>query len=259
MKHFECDNYGVLTEYIGSKIECVGENAIQLVQTVLTQSYEDDFKLGNRCYNTPAQPGMVLMHPVKGKEVLKPEDQTTLRSGVGKLMYQMQYSRPDIAQAVQELARYMSCEKLKTHEAMKRCIRYVLCTRKVGLLWKPSQKWNGSNKHQFCIRGKSNSDYAKDTQTRHSVSGYVEYHEDAPTMHRSAQKTVAISSCKAELNAAVLCEQDMMYQRNTLESIGLKVVLPMILEMDNKGATNLVNSFSVEGYTRHIDIKQCFL
>jgi hypothetical protein len=81
---------------------------------------------------------MVLMHPVKGKEVLKPEDQTTLRSGVGKLMYQMQYARPDIAQAVQDLVRYMSWGNLKILEAMQRCMRYVLCTREAGLLLKPS-------------------------------------------------------------------------------------------------------------------------
>jgi hypothetical protein len=51
----------------------------------------------------------------------------------------------------------------------------------------------------------------------------------------------------------------MMYQKNTLESIGLKAELSMILEMDNKGAVNLVNSFSVRGRTQHINIKQCFL
>ncbi len=72
-------------------------------------------------------------------------------------------------------------------------------------------------------------------------------------------KTVALSSCKAELNAAVLCVQDMMYQKNTLESIGLKVELPMNLEMDNKEAVNLINSFSVGGCMQHIDVKQCFL
>ncbi len=33
----------------------------------------------------------------------------------------------------------------------------------------------------------------------------------------------------------------------------------MILEMDNNGAVNLVNSFSVRGHTRHINVKQCFL
>jgi hypothetical protein len=51
----------------------------------------------------------------------------------------------------------------------------------------------------------------------------------------------------------------MMYQRNILGSIRLKVELPMILEMDNKGAVNLVNSFSVGGRTQHIHVKQCFL
>jgi hypothetical protein len=123
MKQFKCDNWGVLTEYIGNKIECVGEDGIQLVQTVLTQSYEDEFELGNRCYNKPAQPGMVLMRPVKGEEVLKPEDQIMLRPGVGKLMYQMQYLGPDIAQAVQDLAWYMSCGNSKTLEEMGRCMR----------------------------------------------------------------------------------------------------------------------------------------
>ena len=29
--------------------------------------------------------------------------------------------------------------------------------------------------------------------------------------------------------------------------------------MDNKGAVDLINSFSVGGRTRHIDVKQCFL
>ncbi len=79
-------------------------------------------------------------------------------------------------------------------------------------------------------------------------------------MYRSAtQKTVALSSCKAELNTAVLCVQDMIYGKNLLESIGLKVQLPTILEMDNKGAVDLINSFSVGGCTHHIAVIQCFL
>ena len=138
MEQFKCDDCGELTEYIRNKVERVGEDAIQLVQTVLTQSYEDEFNLGSKCYNMPAQPGTVLMHPGQGKEVLNSGDQTTLRSGVRKLMYQMQYWRPDIAQAVQDLARYMSCGNSKMLEAIKRCMRYVLCTREAGLLLMPS-------------------------------------------------------------------------------------------------------------------------
>jgi hypothetical protein len=51
----------------------------------------------------------------------------------------------------------------------------------------------------------------------------------------------------------------MIYQKNMLESIGLKVEFPMVLEMDNRGAINLINSFSVGVRTRHINVKQCFL
>ncbi len=63
-----------LTEYIGNKIERVGEDVNRLVQAVLMQSYEDEFELGKRCYNTPTQPGTVLMHPTEGKEVLSATD-----------------------------------------------------------------------------------------------------------------------------------------------------------------------------------------
>jgi hypothetical protein len=100
----------------------------------------------------------------------------------------------------------------------------------------------------------------KDMQTRQSISGYMVFLEDAPVMHRSAmQKTVALLLCKAELNAAALCVQDMLYAKNLIELIGLKVELPMKLEINNKEVVDLINSFSVGGCTRHIEGKQCFL
>ena len=33
----------------------------------------------------------------------------------------------------------------------------------------------------------------------------------------------------------------------------------MILEMDNKGAVDLANNWSIGGRTRHVDVRQCFL
>ena len=41
--------------------------------------------------------------------------------------------------------------------------------------------------------------------------------------------------------------------------LGLKAKLPMILEMDNMGAVDLPNNWSVGGRTRHVDVQQCFL
>jgi hypothetical protein len=84
--------------------------------------------------------------------------------------------------------------------------------------------------------------------------------EDAPVMFKSStQKLVALSVCKAEQSFGVLCTQDMLYCKNVLESMGLKVKLPMLLKMDNKGAVYLANNWSVGGQTRHVDVRQCIL
>ncbi len=108
MKQFKCNDCGRLEEYIGNKIENVGDDATQFVQMVLLQSYSNEFKLGKKCFNTPATPGTVLKKSAEDGKVLDGEDQTILRFGIRKLMYHMQYLRPDIAQAVRDLARHMT-------------------------------------------------------------------------------------------------------------------------------------------------------
>ena len=40
-----------------------------------------------------------------------------------------------------------------------------------------------------------------------------------------------------------------------MSSMGLQVQLPMVLEMDNQGALDLANGWSVGGCTRHIDVR----
>jgi hypothetical protein len=46
-----------------------------------------------------------------------------------------------------------------------------------------------------------------------------------------------------------MCVQDMLYAKDLLESVGLKVKLPMVLEINNKGAVDLINSLNVGGRT----------
>ena len=62
-------------------------------------------------------------------------------------------------------------------------MRYLTGTKDAGLTLNPTRKWDGEKEFCFCIRGVSDSDYAKDTQTRCSISGYVVYLEDVPVMH----------------------------------------------------------------------------
>jgi hypothetical protein len=64
---------------------------------------------------------------------------------------------------------------------------------------------------------------------------------------------------EAEAMAAASCVMDMLYGKEFLESLGLQVKLPMVLEMDNKGAVDLFNGWSVSGNTRHISTRICFI
>ena len=79
-------------------------------------------------------------------------------------------------------------------------------------------------------------------------------------MQRSAtQRHVTLSVTEAETAAGVTEAQDMVYSHNVLTSLGLKVKLPMVLEMDNKGAVDLANSLSVGGRTRHVEVRNHYL
>jgi len=44
-----------------------------------------------------------------------------------------------------------------------------------------------------------------------------------------------------------------MYVKHLLESISLRVELPMIFEMDNKWEVDLINNYSVAGRTHHME------
>ena len=65
------------------------------------------------------------MKPVDDAKLLNSVDQSTLRSGIGKLLWHMQYSRPDVAQAVRDLARHMTRRDQTHMDAMLRCMQYL--------------------------------------------------------------------------------------------------------------------------------------
>jgi hypothetical protein len=76
------------------------------MEPVLLQSLVDKFKFERDLkVKNPAVPGTVLQ-PTENK--LSPEDLFTYRSGTGKLLHLMKWSRPEIANSVRELSRYMT-------------------------------------------------------------------------------------------------------------------------------------------------------
>jgi hypothetical protein len=145
-------------------------------------------------------------------------------------------------------------------KAMIRVMKYCVGTPFRGWTLKPVRTWDGSPKHKFVISVVSDSDYAKDLDTRRSVSGTSVFLEGSCVAARSStQKKVALSVTEAELSVAVQCAQDMLFAMRVIESLGLQVQKPMILQVDNKGAHDLAHNWSIGGRTRHVDVRINFL
>ena len=82
----------------------------------------------------------------------------------------------------------------------------------------------------------------------------------APTENKcNMLNWVVLSVTEAELAAATSCAESVLHHYRLLVSLGFAVQLPMILEVDNKGAKDLSNNWSVGGRLRHIDVRQFFL
>ena len=79
------------------------------------------------------------------------------------------------------------------------------------------------------------------------------------TFPSSTQKFVTLSVMEAESTAGMIIAQDMLSVYQLLLSLELEVELPMILDMDNKGAVDLANNWSVGGHTLHVDVRNFFL
>jgi hypothetical protein len=146
-------------------------------------------------------------------------------------------------------------------KAMLRSMKYCTVTKQRGLILKPTGRWDGKDRtYLFEISGKSDSTYASCPSSRRSVSGWAAYLNGAAYTRKSKmQASVTLSVTEAEAVAAASCVADMIYGKEFLESIGLKVKLPMVLEMDNRGAVDLFNGWSVSGNTRHISTRICFI
>ena len=56
-----------------------------------------------------------------------------------------------------------------------------------------------------------------------------------------------------------LCVMDMICIWRVMSCMGLKVKMPTIVEVDNKGCDNFGNNQSVAGRARHIEVKQYYL
>ena len=165
---------------------------------------------------------------------------------VGGLLYLSVCTRPDIAQSVGALARYMSCPTTVHWEAAKHVLRYVAGTLDFGI------RFGGGSADD--LLGYCDSDYAGEVDSRRSTTGYVFILNGGVISWSSRlQPTVAASTTEAEYMAAAAAVKEALWIRKLLPDLGIKINVVCIM-CDNQGTIKLLKNPVASNRSKHIDV-----
>jgi hypothetical protein len=142
-------------------------------------------------------------------------------------LHMTRWTRPEIMNAVRELSRFTGGALMGHMKAMYRVMAYCVSASKRGIKIAPNKRWDGDVEFEFTIAGRADSDYAKDLETRRCVSGITTFLSCGGaviTLRSKMMPMVALSVTEAELFAAVMCMQDMLFIMRIIESMALRVI-----------------------------------
>ena len=162
-------------------------------------------------------------------------------------------TRPDIANAVREVARHSHNPSAAHWSAAFRIMEYLKGTRTLGLVF------NKSYDFDLCLF--SDSDYARNKDDRRSVTGSALLCGKCLVSWISrTQQCVTLSTTEAEYVAMADSVKDALFVRDVLGFLvpgrGNKCIT---VREDNEGAISLMNNPLSSGRSRHIDVRYHFL
>jgi hypothetical protein len=140
---------------------------------------------------------------------------------------------------------------------LKRVIKYVIDTKDYGLKLHIKQI-NLNGLLQIVLY--SDSDWAGDTESRISVTGYVIFFQGCIVSWKSkAQSCVTLSSSEAELMALSEATKEIRFIYELLKAMDIKVQLPIICRVDNVGAIFMAENVTATPKSKHMDTRAKFV
>lgn len=136
-------------------------------------------------------------------------------SAIGSIMYGMVCSRPDLANAVNMVSRFMADPGLPHWSALKWILRYLNGTLSSGL------KFKRKDRREEAIVGYVDSDYAGNT--RKSLSGYAStLFGNVVSWRLVLQSVVALSTTQAEFIALTEAFKEAMWIKGLVGELGIQ-------------------------------------
>lgn len=171
---------------------------------------------------------------------------------MGSLLYLSNGTRPDLSFAVNKASRYLE-KPTKAHwNAVKRILKYLKGTVKYGIKFEKN-----SDNH---LKVYSDADFAGETETRKSTSGYlVKFGSNVITWNSQRQATVALSTTDAEYIAACQAVKEIVWLHKLSKDLGILHQMNTSLYIDNMSAIQLIKNPVYHKRTKHIDVKYHYI
>jgi hypothetical protein len=268
--NFNVEDEGDLEDYLGVRVTKMKDGSIKLDQPHLIDSILRDLNLtdesgaprtGVTSRKTPALSTRIIGPDKGGAAFNYPWE---FRSVIGKLNFLEKSTRPDIAYAVHQCARFMSSPKHSHGEAVKRIGRYLLDTRDQGMIIKPDVK-QGFECYvdaDYCGNW-DKSIAADDPDTAQSRHGFIVKYAGVPLYWMSKLQTqFALSTAESEyigLSTAARYVKGTIYLMKEVQarlSLDIEVVPTVYCRMfeDNSAALEMAKVPKMRPRTRHLNV-----
>ena len=244
MSVFEARDLGEAKYFIGLEIERDRKSrTLKISQKNMVTELVKKYGLDNaKTKTTPLSTSIKLK---KDDDNLLDTEEYGYAELVGSLLYLSVCTRPDIAQALGVLTRYMSKPSVEHWQAAMSVLRYLSGTRDYGIIF-----GRGSSE----LIGYVDADYAGDIDTRRSTTGYVFILNGGVISWSSRlQATVAVSTTEAEYMAAAAGVKEALWLRKLMADFG-KPVKTVNIYGDNQAALKLLKHPIASIRSKHIDV-----
>lgn len=274
VKRFNTKDLGASTWILGMRITRDRKRrTITLDQELyITKALERYGLSESKCAPTPGVVGSAGLLGPEPEEVAgtaaadPPADRQLYQEIVGTLMYSAVSCRPDIAYQVQLLARSMQAPQQRHMTAAKRVLRYLAGTKEIGLVFGSRSgdraadsrgRDNGLNLDVCCF---TDADWANCPADRKSVYGWVaKVNGDPISWASKKQRTVALSTCEAELYAEAEGIKEVLWLRGLLKELGLHVSTGSRVYGDNQSTIAVSQNGVRSERTKHVDVRYHFV
>ena len=257
------EDQGDVNDYLGINFERLPDGKLKLTQPQIIDDILRELGIDDKWISklVPASPTKILSRNINEDSVEPPFD---YRKVIGKLNFLEKSTRPDIAYAVHQCARFCADPKQSHIDAVFYLGRYLKGTRHMGLIIDPNKKESFNVWADADFSGNWNKMTAElDSSTAKSRSGYVINMAGCPILWASKLQTqIALSSCESEYICLsqslreVLPLMTLMQELKDREFIDASTTPKVHCKAfeDNSGCVEMARVHKLRPRTKHINI-----